>query len=393
MTDRSLDHTPDHAPDRSTVPVRTIRVELGARSYDVLIGPGLLASAGAAMTERFGPNRVAIVTDENVRDAGHLSHLERALGRHCKLLGSVVVPPGEATKCFDALVALTGRLLELGVERTDLLVALGGGVIGDLAGFASSILRRGVRFVQIPTTLLAQVDSSVGGKTGINTAHGKNLIGAFHQPSLVLADTATLATLPDRQMRAGYAEVAKHGLLADAEYFSWLEGHGTAVLAHDPAALVEAVARSVAIKASVVTRDETEADERMLLNLGHTFGHALEAWAGFSDRVLHGEAVAVGTAMAYRFSERQALCPAGTALQVAAHFNAVGLPTRSGHLFGPDHPQPVTLMQLMAQDKKVRQGRLTLILARNIGQAFIAHDVASEDVEQFLSDELAQPAV
>lgn len=374
---------------------RKVRVELGERSYDVLIGPGLLQGAAGLLPQRFGGARYAIVTDERVAASGHLAALEASLKPSGKLLGSVAMPPGESTKCFAELARLTEALLSMGVERRDLVIALGGGVIGDLAGFASSLLRRGVRFVQIPTSLLAQVDSSVGGKTGINTAQGKNLAGAFHQPSLVLADTALLSTLPDREMRAGYAEVAKYGLLGDADFFRWLESNAQHVLAREPAALIHAVARSVEMKAEIVARDETEQGDRMLLNLGHTFGHAFEAWAGFSDRLLHGEAVALGTALAFRFSEELGICPSGTAARVATHLDRLGLPTTVAQIpsnmtgKGKGRPQLADIMRLMSQDKKVQDGRLTFILARDIGSTFVSRDIGREQTERFLASEIA----
>ncbi len=368
---------------------RTVMVPLGARSYDVLIGPGLLGQSAALTVARLGAAKCAVVTDENVAHR-HLPALEAALKRDDLHAGTIVLKPGEATKCFAELASLCERLLELEIERGDLVVALGGGVIGDLAGFAAAILRRGVRFVQIPTTLLAQVDSSVGGKTGIDMAQGKNLIGAFHQPSLVIADTDTLRTLPAREMRAGYAEVAKYGLLGDAAFFAWLEENWKAVFAFEAEALARAIETSVTAKAGIVGRDETEQGERALLNLGHTFGHALEAWCGYSDRLLHGEAIAIGMAQAFRFSEALGHCAPGTAEKVAAHFAAVGLPTRIADIPGakPDVP---ALMRLMGQDKKVRRGQLTFILARAIGEAYVAHDVAPERVRDFLSREIAEP--
>ncbi len=268
-------------------------------------------------------------------------------------------------------------------------MALGGGVIGDLAGFAASILRRGIRFVQIPTTLLAQVDSSVGGKTGINTPQGKNLVGAFHQPSLVLADIDTLATLPARQFRAGYAEMAKYGLLGDAAFFAWLEQNWQAVFARDPAALTHALAVSVQGKADIVVRDETETGDRMLLNLGHTFGHALEAWAGFSDRLLHGEAVAIGICLAFRLSEKLGHIGNNSLARVTTHFTDLGLPTRIGDIPGGTRPEAAELMQIMGQDKKVRAGALTLILVHGIGEAFITRDVPRDKVRDFLAAEIA----
>ncbi|MBX9926262.1 MAG: 3-dehydroquinate synthase, partial [Hyphomicrobiaceae bacterium] len=279
-------------------------------------------------------------------------------------------------------------LLSMGLERGDLVVAFGGGVIGDLAGFAASILRRGVRFVQIPTTLLAQVDSSVGGKTGINTPQGKNLIGTFHQPSLVLADTSVLSTLPVREMRAGYAEVAKYGLLGDAAFFAWLEGKASGLFGNDTSALIDAIETSVKAKAAIVLRDEHETGDRALLNLGHTFGHALEAWTGYSNRLLHGEGVAIGMCLAFRLSEQLSLCPAGTASRVTGHIAGIGLPTRIRDIPSHDAADPDRLMALMAQDKKVKDGRMTFIMARDIGQAFITRDIEPAVVREFLAREI-----
>jgi 3-dehydroquinate synthase len=387
----------DVAADRNvnSSAVRTVHVPLGDRSYDVLIGPGLLAETGKLIDARLlgsaGRLKCGVVTDENVA-RHHLPALEVALKENDRFSGAIVLKPGEATKSFKVLEPLCERLLEMGLERGDLVVALGGGVIGDLAGFAAAILRRGVRFVQIPTSLLAQVDSSVGGKTGIDTPQGKNLIGAFHQPGLVIADTDTLRTLPEREMRAGYAEVAKYGLLGDAAFFAWLEDNWQAVFAFEPEPLTYAIETSVKAKAGVVGRDEHEQGERALLNLGHTFGHAYEAWCGFSDRLLHGEAIAIGMCQAFRYSAAQGLCAAADAERVAAHFAAVGLPTRVGDIPG-GAPDVQSLMRLMAQDKKVRAGKLTFILARGIGQAYVAHDVAPEPVKAFLEAEIgAAPA-
>lgn len=364
-----------------------IPVSLGARSYEVLIGPGLLGSAADQITAALGACRCGIVTDRNV-GAHHLHTIETALavsGRHA---GTIILPAGESTKCFTELDNLCQKLLELGLERGDAVIALGGGVIGDLAGFAASIVRRGMRYVQIPTSLLAQVDSSVGGKTGINTPQGKNLVGAFHQPSLVLADTAVLATLPPRQMRAGYAEVAKYGLLGDRTFFSWLEAHWQKLFDHDQHALLHAISRSVEMKAEIVARDETETGDRALLNLGHTFGHALEAWTGYSDRLLHGEGVSIGTCLAFRLSEDLQLCPPQTAARVAAHLKAVGLPTLIADIPG-DLPSAETVVRLMRQDKKVKSGRMTLILARAIGEAFATRDINEPDLQAFLARSLA----
>jgi 3-dehydroquinate synthase len=366
--------------------VRTVPVPLGGRAYDVLIGPNLLVNAGELITSRLGSPKCGIVTDENVASF-HLAALEAALKRENLHAGSIVLKPGEATKSFRELAPLSERLLEMGLERGDLVVAFGGGVIGDLAGFAAAILRRGVRFVQIPTSLLAQVDSSVGGKTGIDTPQGKNLIGAFHQPGLVLADTDTLRTLPERELRAGYAEVAKYGLLGDAPFFDWLEQNYQAVFALDAKPLTHAVETSVKAKAGIVGRDETEQGERALLNLGHTFGHAFEAWCGYSDRLLHGEAISIGMCLAFRFSAALEYCTEAAADRAAAHFRAVGLPTRIGEIPG-EKPNVEALLRLMAQDKKVRAGKLTFILVRDIGKAFIARDVPTEQVRNFLGGEI-----
>lgn len=367
-------------------PIRTVDVALGVRAYDVLIGPGLLAQAGALIVERLGRVKCGIVTDENVARY-HLAALEESLAAAGLTAKTVVLKPGEATKSFRELGPLCERLLEMGLERGDIVVPFGGGVIGDLAGFAAGILRRGVRFVQIPTSLLAQVDSSVGGKTGINTPQGKNLIGVFHQPSLVIADTNVLTTLPPREMRAGYAEVAKYGLLGDAPFFAWLEKNWQGVFANGGPPLGQAVETSVKAKAAIVARDETETGDRALLNLGHTFGHALEAWTGYSDRLLHGEGVAIGMAQAFRFSEEQGLCAKGTAARVERHLSSVGLPTRIGDIPG-GKADAGELLRLMGQDKKVRQGKLTFILVRAIGEAFIANDVPRDAVQAFLAREI-----
>lgn len=366
----------------------TVRVELGARSYDVLIGEGLIDDALKYATAAFGAAKYAIVTDENVA-AEHLTTIEAPLKQAGQWRTSVVLPAGEKTKCFEQLQHLSEALLTAGTERRDVVIALGGGVIGDLGGFAAAVLRRGVRFLQIPTSLLAQVDSSVGGKTGINTPQGKNLIGAFHQPGLVLADTGVLATLPDRQMRAGYGEVVKYGLLGDRTFYNWLEDNAKSVAARDPAALRRAVTRSVEMKAEIVARDETETGDRALLNLGHTFGHALEAWTGYSDRLLHGEGVAIGMCLAFRLSEALELCPPQTAARIAAHIKSVGLPTELTDIPGNELPAAEHLVELMGQDKKVLDGQLTFILARNIGEAFVTRDVSVEQVRNFLDTQLA----
>jgi shikimate kinase/3-dehydroquinate synthase len=370
------------------VAARVVPVALPGRAYDVIIGPGLVPEIGTTISERLGARKCGVVTDANVA-RHHLGALEaslRAKGLHA---GTIVLPPGESTKSFRELGPLCEGLLSMGLERGDLVVAFGGGVVGDLVGFAASILRRGVRFVQIPTSLLAQVDSSVGGKTGINTPQGKNLIGTFHQPSLVLADTSVLTTLPAREMRAGYAEVAKYGLLGDAAFFEWLEHNWRGMFGNDTTALISAIETSVKAKAAIVLRDEHETGDRALLNLGHTFGHALEAWTGYSSRLLHGEGVAIGMCLAFRLSEQLGLCPAGCAHRVSAHLADVGLPTRIGDIPGAEMADPDRLMALMAQDKKVKDGRITFIMAHDIGRAFITRDIEPETVRAFLAKEIA----
>lgn len=367
---------------------RTVEVGLEGRAYDVLIGPGLVNQAGRLIAQKLDRAACAIVTDDNVA-AHHLASFEASLRAEGTFKGSVVLPAGEATKSFSQLGPLCERLLETGIERGDCVIAFGGGVIGDLAGFAASILRRGVRCVQLPTSLLAQVDSSVGGKTGINTPQGKNLIGTFHQPSLVLADTDVLATLPKREMRAGYAEVAKYGLLGDAAFFEWLEGRWKDVMAREVVALTKAIETSVRAKAEIVIEDEREAGRRALLNLGHTFGHALEAWAGYSDRLLHGEAVAIGMVQALRFSEELQLCAPGIADRAAAHLKSVGLPVGIGEIPGSEDVRADVLLELMGQDKKVRDGQLTFVLVRGIGEAFVTRDVEPQKVCDFLAAQIA----
>ena len=360
-----------------------VRVDLGARSYDVRVGAGLLARAGALLAPHLRRPRVAVVTDETVA-ALHLGPLRAALGD--VEAPALALPPGEGAKGFAGLERALGWLLDERVERGDLVVAFGGGVVGDLAGFAAAVLRRGVRFAQVPTTLLAQVDSSVGGKTGINAPQGKNLIGAFHQPAVVLCDTALLSTLPRREWLAGYAEVVKYGLLGDAAFYGWLEAGGArAALAGDAAALERAVLRSVEMKARIVERDETEEGERALLNLGHTFAHALEAATGYSDRLLHGEAVGIGLGLAFDLSARLGLCGQEEPGRVRAHLAALGMRVRLGDVPGA-LPAPEGLVALMAQDKKAVAGRLRFVLARGIGRAFVAEDVPEEAVLATLRD-------
>ncbi|HVV94156.1 MAG TPA: 3-dehydroquinate synthase [Hyphomicrobiales bacterium] len=375
------DETP-LAADRLTVPVTLP----GAR-YDILIGP-VLAEAGAAIAA-LGPRQAAIVTDENVAKL-YLPAVEASLIAAGIKVAPVVVPPGERSKSFAALERLLDALLDAKIERGDVVVALGGGVVGDLAGFAAAILRRGVRVVQIATTLLAQVDSSVGGKTGIDTRQGKNLVGAFHQPALVLADTQVLDTLPPREFRAGYAEVVKYGVIADAPFFAWLEDNRRAVFAGG-AARTRAIATSCAAKAGVVQRDERETGERALLNLGHTFGHALESAVGYEGgRLIHGEGVAIGMVLALAFSAELGLAPATDAERLAAHLAGAGLPTAIADIPG-ERPSADRLLDLMAQDKKVKGGRLTFILARGIGAAFVANDVPADAVRRFLVRTLDRP--
>jgi 3-dehydroquinate synthase len=363
-----------------------VNVALGARAYDIIIGRGVLASLGQRVAALKPGARAAIVTDEHVGQR-HLKATEAALASAGIGSVAVTVAPGEGSKSIATFERVCDALIAARIERGDLVVALGGGVVGDLAGFAAASVRRGLDFVQVPTSLLAQVDSSVGGKTGINSRHGKNLIGAFYQPILVAADTALLDTLPDREFRAGYAEIAKYGLLGDAAFFAWLETNWKDLFAGGPAR-EHAIAVSCRMKAAIVARDERETGDRALLNLGHTFGHAFEAAAGFSDRLLHGEAVALGMAMAFGFCVRRKLVAPADAQRVVRHLAAVGLPTRLSEVRG-GLPDVDRLMELMAQDKKVKRGRLTFILARAIGQAFVAPDVDAADVRAFLSEQLA----
>ncbi|MCC5966180.1 MAG: 3-dehydroquinate synthase [Natronohydrobacter sp.] len=364
-----------------------VHVRLGARAYDVVIGQGLLAQAGALIDPLLPRKQVAILTETRV-GALHLAALEKGLAADGITAQSHALTPGEATKGWQGMTEAVEWLLDAKVERRDMVVALGGGVIGDLAGFAAAILRRGVRFVQVPTSLLAQVDSSVGGKTGINTRHGKNLVGAFHQPSLVLADIDLLDSLPARDFLAGYGEVVKYGLLGDAGFFDWLERNGPAMARGDKVARQYAVRRSVEMKAGIVARDETEQGERALLNLGHTFCHALEAATGYTDRLLHGEGVAIGCALAYELSARMGLCAQETPGRVRAHLRAMGMTTDLADIPG-DLPGAEALIGLMGQDKKVQDGRLRFILARDIGAAFVCDDVPSDKLLGLLNDALA----
>ncbi|MEH6644910.1 3-dehydroquinate synthase [Sulfitobacter sp.] len=365
-----------------------VHVALPGRSYDVHIGPGLLGQAGSYVAPLLRRPRVAVISDETVAGL-HLETLRAGLAAEGISMEALSLPPGEGTKCWAELTCCVEWLLDQQVERGDIVVAFGGGVIGDLVGFAAAVLRRGVRFVQIPTSLLAQVDSSVGGKTGINTRHGKNLVGVFHQPSLVLADTAVLGTLEPRDFLAGYGEVVKYGLLGDAAFFDWLEQQGPALADGNGAARVEAVRRSVQMKADIVMRDETEQGERALLNLGHTFGHALEAATGYSSRLLHGEGVAIGCSLAFELSARMGLCAQEAPSRVRAHLRDMGMKVDLADIEG-DLPDADTLLALMGQDKKVVEGQLRFILARSIGDAFVTGDVAKADVLAVLADALAR---
>jgi 3-dehydroquinate synthase len=366
-------------------PAEVVRVALGDRAYDIAIGRGLLASLGTRAAALKPGAKAAIVTDDVVAPL-HLAATEAALAGAGIATHRVVVAAGEGAKSFAGFERVCEAVIDAKIERGDFVVALGGGVVGDLAGFAAAVVRRGLDYIQVPTTLLAQVDSSVGGKTAINSRHGKNLVGAFHQPVLVVADTGLLDTLPVRQFRAGYAEVVKYGLLGDAAFFAWLDTNLDEVFSGG-AARERAIAVSCRMKAGIVARDERENGERALLNLGHTFGHALEAAAGFSDRLLHGEAVALGTALAFEFSARQGLLAPAQAARVTRHLARAGLPVSLAQFPG-GAPRADGLMELMAQDKKVKRGRLTFILLRDIGKAYIAPDVDAAQVRAFLAEKL-----
>jgi 3-dehydroquinate synthase len=369
--------------------IMAVKVALGERSYDIVIGRDVLASLGARVAALRPGVRTAIVTDRTV--ARHwLAKTEASLNAAGIATSRIIVEEGESSKTYAGLEQVSEALIKAKIERNDLVVALGGGVIGDLAGFAAAILRRGVDFVQVPTSLLAQVDSSVGGKTGVNSPQGKNLLGAFHQPVLVIADTTVLDTLSPRQFRAGYAEVAKYGALGDESFFAWLESNHAEVF-KGGGAREHAIATSCRAKAAIVARDERETGDRALLNLGHTFGHALEAATGFSDRLFHGEGVAVGMVLAAEFSASLGMMPQAGADRVARHLAAVGLPTRLQDIAGfaqEGLADADALMALMAQDKKVRRGRLTFILLEAVGRAVIARDVEPATVRDFLKAKL-----
>lgn len=360
-----------------------LEVGLGERAYPIHIGEGLLGRAGEILGPLLAGRRVFVVTDERVAAAGHADRLDAALAAAGIGAERIVLPPGEATKSFDWLARLLDGMIARGAERRSVVIALGGGVIGDLAGFAAAILLRGVDYVQIPTTLLAQVDSAVGGKTGIDTPRGKNLVGAFHQPRAVIVDTATLATLPPRELRAGYAEVVKYGCILDAAFFARLEAEGRRVVAGDPEACRSAIRRSLEIKAEVVAADERETSgRRALLNFGHTFAHAFEACAGYGDALLHGEAVAMGMVCAASLSAELGWADPADTDRLARHLAAVGLPTRPRDLgldFDVDR-----LVAAMRHDKKVEGGRIRFVLWRGPGRAFLAGDVEEEAVRRLL---------
>ena len=378
------------APLKHSDPI-TVDVALGSRAYDIVIGRDVLPSLGVRIANLRPGARAAIVTDRNVASYW-LEKTEAALSEAGIVASPIIVDAGEGSKTYAGLEQVSEALISAKIERNDLVIALGGGVIGDLAGFAAAILRRGVDFVQVPTSLLAQVDSSVGGKTGINSPHGKNLLGAFHQPVLVVADTAVLDTLSPRQFRAGYAEVAKYGVLGDAAFFTWLESNHADIFSGG-AAREHAIATSCRAKATIVARDERETGERALLNLGHTFGHALEAATGFSDRLFHGEGVAVGMVLAAEFSAQLGMISESDAARVERHLAGAGLPTHLQDIAGFAQEglgDADALMALMAQDKKVRRGRLTFILLGAIGRAVIVRDVEPAPVRDFLAAKLAR---
>jgi 3-dehydroquinate synthase len=360
----------------------TISVDLAGRSYDIHVGAGLLAQAGAILSP-FARGTVPVVTDEHVATL-HLEPLIAAMTAANIKTQTIVLAAGEGTKSYTGLEKLTSELLKTGAERGGLIVALGGGVIGDLVGFAAGVLKRGTDFAQIPTTFLAQVDSSVGGKTAINVREGKNLVGMFHQPRVVIADVGVLATLPKRELLAGYAEAVKYGVLGDADFFAWLETNSAKALNGDENALTHIVSQSCQMKSAIVARDERETGERALLNLGHTFGHALEAATGFSDRLLHGEGVAVGTILALKLSELLGLSPAADTQRVVRHLKAAGLPTSISDIPG-SRPDPDALIEHMVHDKKAKDGKLTFILMKGLGHAFTARDIPLAKVRDVLA--------
>ena len=363
-----------------------VNVSLGERSYDITISDGLLAHAGRTIAPLLARPVTAIVTDENVA-RHHLKTLTGSLDQAGVRYTSIILPAGEQTKSYARLAQVCDDIIAAGMERNDHIIAFGGGVVGDLAGFAAAIVRRGIGFIQIPTSLLAQVDSSVGGKTGINSSHGKNLVGAFHQPVAVLADINVLNTLPARELAAGYAEVAKYGLLGDAEFFGWLEDNAARIFAGDPQARIHAIRTSCQAKAAIVARDERESGDRALLNLGHTFGHALESATGYSDKLLHGEGVAIGMAQAFRFSEQLGICRPGAAARMEKHLRSVGLPTDVSGIRSY-LPGAGDLVDIMRQDKKAEAGRINFVLVKGIGNAYIDRTIEEDGLVKFLEAEL-----
>ncbi|MCF6198064.1 MAG: 3-dehydroquinate synthase [Hyphomicrobiaceae bacterium] len=384
------DTAPKTQPPQTQVPERpdpetqaSVPVELGERSYDIKIASGLLHQAGEMIKDRLGQRKCAIITDENIAPL-HLGKLQKSLEQAGLSHDVLILPPGEATKNFTPFANACETLLQMQIERGDLIIAFGGGVVGDFAGFAASILRRGMDFVQIPTTLLAQVDSSVGGKTGINTKQGKNLVGCFHQPRLVIIDTDVLHTLPQRELRAGYAEVVKYGLIDDPVFFAWLEEYGPRLLTGDEQARIYAIATSCRAKARIVALDEREGGVRALLNLGHTFGHALEAFAQYDGSLLHGEGISIGMVMAFELSEQLGYCQKDATSQVEAHFKSVGLPTRVTDLPHKPGPSASQLLATMAQDKKVVGGKLVFIMAHDIGESFVDKSVPMDALANYL---------
>jgi len=384
---------PPLSPDTDTVAddADRIRVDLGARSYDILIGAGLISDAGSYISPLMNVSKTIVVTDSNV--AQHwLEPLLASLRSADIEASTLIMEPGERTKSFHNLQTVTGAFLDMPVERRSLVIALGGGVIGDLVGFAAAITLRGIDFVQIPTTLLAQVDSSVGGKTGINMPHGKNLIGAFHQPRLVITDTNTLNTLPARETCAGYAEVVKYGLIQDAAFFEWLEDNGADVLNGDDQARRHAIKQSCRSKASVVARDEYETGVRALLNFGHTFGHALEAENAYGPSLLHGEAVGIGSILALRLSERLDLCESGAAQRLQNHFQAIAMKCHVSDIGGANQWSAGRLLDHMRLDKKVSGGKMNFILARDIGDVIVTADVEESDVLAVLQESIETPS-
>lgn len=375
----------------SPIPGQTtkkIEVALGNRSYDILIDSGLLQHAGTLISQLRPDVKCSIVTDENVAQH-HLAPLQKALSSSNIPSEAIILPPGEGTKSFNALSSLVETLLSHEIERGDLVIALGGGVIGDLAGFAASILRRGVDFVQIPTSLLAQVDSSVGGKTGINSNYGKNLIGAFHQPILVLCDLDVLTTLEPRQFRAGYAEVVKYGLIKNEEFFTWLQTNRNEIYALDKQSLTHAIQTSCSMKANIVALDEKEHGVRALLNLGHTFGHAFESLTGYGDKLLHGEAISIGMVLAFEFADKLGICKPSETQKVTAHFKAANLPTRIEDIPGAQEFTSKMLIEKMRQDKKVERGDMVFILPHKIGKAVVTRQISEPTLHDFLEEKLA----